>query len=170
MHDGGFTSRRATWGYGIALLVILLDQWTKQWASAELVYRLPVEVTQFFNLMLAHNSGAAFSFLADAGGWQRWFFAAVALVVSLVVIVWLSRLPAHRFWLGTALGLILGGGLGNLWDRIAYGYVIDFISLHYADWYWPAFNIADSAITVGAAILVADSLFTTTDTDTQRGE
>lgn len=166
----GFWSSRARWGYALAIVVVGLDQWTKQWASAELIYRVPVEVTRFFNLMLAHNPGAAFSFLADAGGWQRWFFTAVALVVSVIMAVWLARLPADRRWLGTALGLILGGGLGNLWDRLAYGYVIDFISLHYESYYWPAFNIADSAISVGAAILVLDSLLSNHDTNAQTGE
>jgi signal peptidase II len=165
-HPAGWRSRRALWGYAIALGVIVLDQWTKQWASAELVYRVPVEVTGFFNLMLAHNTGAAFSFLADAGGWQRWFFTGVATLVSLVMVVWLARLAVQQVWLATALGLILGGGLGNLWDRIAYGYVVDFISLHYQSYYWPAFNIADSAISLGAAILVADSLFSKNHTQT----
>jgi len=162
----GFWSRRALWGYAIACIVIMLDQWTKQWASTELMYRVPVEITSFFDLMLAHNTGAAFSFLADAGGWQRWFFTAVAVGVSIVMVIWLARLPSHRLGLGMALGLILGGGLGNLWDRMVLGYVVDFISLHYANWYWPAFNIADSAISVGAAILVVDSLFFHNETET----
>ncbi len=159
MPKPGFSSQRALLGYAIALVVLGLDQYTKALATAHLTYRVPVEVTAWFDLMLAHNTGAAFSFLADAGGWQRWFFVVVALLVSGVMVVWLSRLHADRRWLGLALGGILGGGLGNLLDRINHGYVVDFISLHYDQWYWPAFNIADSAISVGAVIIVLDSLF-----------
>jgi signal peptidase II len=108
--------------------------------------------------MLAHNTGAAFSFLASAGGWQRWFLAAVAGVVSVVVAVWLTRLEPRQRILGLSLGLILGGGLGNLIDRVTLGYVVDFISWHYEEWYWPAFNIADSAICLGAVLLLWDSV------------
>ena len=146
-------------GFILAAVVIGLDQYTKALASAELQYRVPVEITAWFDLMLAHNTGAAFSFLASAGGWQRWFLAGVALVVSVVVGVWLTRLKRSEQLLGIALGLVLGGGLGNLIDRVSLGYVVDFISWHYNDWYWPAFNIADSAICVGAVLLVWDSFF-----------
>ncbi|EHQ56651.1 lipoprotein signal peptidase [gamma proteobacterium HIMB55] len=146
-------------GFVLAAVVIGLDQYTKALASAELQYRVPVEITSWFDLMLAHNTGAAFSFLASAGGWQRWFLAGVALVVSLVVSVWLTRLKHSEQLLGIALGLVLGGGLGNLIDRVSLGYVVDFISWHYNDWYWPAFNIADSAICVGAVLLVWDSFY-----------
>ena len=146
-------------GFVLAAVVIGLDQYTKALASAELQYRVPVEITAWFDLMLAHNTGAAFSFLASAGGWQRWFLAGVALVVSVVVSVWLTRLKHSEQMLGIALGLVLGGGLGNLIDRVSLGYVVDFISWHYNDWYWPAFNIADSAICVGAVLLVWDSFF-----------
>lgn len=149
-------------GFLLAAVVIWVDQYTKALASAELQYRVPVEVTSWFDLMLAHNTGAAFSFLASAGGWQRWFLAGVALAVSLVVAVWLTRLKRSELMLGIALGLVLGGGLGNLIDRVSLGYVVDFISWHYNDWYWPAFNIADSAICVGAVLLVWDSFFTET--------
>ena len=144
-------------GFVLAAVVIGLDQYTKALATAELQYRVPVEITSWFDLMLAHNTGAAFSFLASAGGWQRWFLAGVALVVSVVVSVWLTRLKHSEQVLGIALGLVLGGGLGNLIDRVSLGYVVDFISWHYNDWYWPAFNIADSAICVGAVLLVWDS-------------
>ena len=146
-------------GFVLAAVVVGLDQYTKALASAELQYRVPVEITSWFDLMLAHNTGAAFSFLASAGGWQRWFLAGVALVVSVVVGIWLTRLERSEQVLGIALGLILGGGLGNLIDRVSLGYVVDFISWHYNDWYWPAFNIADSAICVGAVLLVWDSFF-----------
>jgi len=156
----GLLSRQALSAYGLALGVIILDQWTKNLASAYLSYRSPVELAVWFDLTLAHNTGAAFSFLAGAGGWQRWFFTAVAAIVSLVIIVWVSRLPRQRLGLCLALGLVLGGGLGNLIDRLTLGYVVDFISLHYRDWYWPAFNIADSTITLGAVFLVIDSFRT----------
>jgi len=151
----------------VALAIVVLDQWTKHLASLELSYRVPVELTSWFDLTLAYNTGAAFSFLAGAGGWQRWFFTAVAAAVSVVLIVWLSRLSQHRVPLAVALGLVLGGGLGNLYDRVALGYVVDFISIHYQQWYWPAFNIADSAITVGAVVLVLDS-FRGTESSTQQ--
>ena len=144
-------------GFLLAFLVIVLDQYTKLWASNHLVYRVPVEITSWFDLMLAHNTGAAFSFLASAGGWQRWFLATVAALVSVFVAVWLSRLEPQQRLLGLSLGLILGGGLGNLIDRVTLGYVVDFISWHYQSWYWPAFNIADSAICCGAALLLWDS-------------
>ena len=146
-------------GFILAAIVIGLDQYTKVVATAELQYRVPVEITSWFDLMLAHNTGAAFSFLASAGGWQRWFLAGVAVAVSLFVAVWLTRLKPSEQVLGIALGLVLGGGLGNLIDRISLGYVVDFISWHYNDWYWPAFNIADSAIFIGAELLIIDMLF-----------
>ena len=145
-------------GFALASIVIGLDQYTKDLASSRLVYRVPVEITSWFDLTLAHNSGAAFSFLATAGGWQRWFLAVIALVVSSVVAVWLTRLSSQQRVLGVALGLILGGGLGNLIDRVSLGYVVDFISWHYGTWYWPAFNIADAAICLGAVFLLWDSV------------
>ena len=161
--ESGFSIRRLLsnpWvGFVLAAVVIGLDQYTKALATAELQYRVPVEITAWFDLMLAHNTGAAFSFLASAGGWQRWFLAGVAMVVSVVVGIWLTRLKHSERMLGIALGLVLGGGLGNLIDRVSLGYVVDFISWHYNDWYWPAFNIADSAICVGAVLLVWDSFF-----------
>ncbi|EED36480.1 signal peptidase II [Luminiphilus syltensis NOR5-1B] len=158
MREAGWRSRQALLGYGCAVLVLLLDQWSKNIASEALDYRTPVELTDWFSLTLAHNTGAAFSFLADAGGWQRWFFSAVACVVSGVVVFWLGRLERGKLWHALALGLILGGGLGNFYDRVLLGYVVDFISLHYGDWYWPAFNVADSAISAGAVVLILDSL------------
>ena len=139
---------------GLAGVVIVLDQVTKYWALQALNYGDPVAITPGFNLMLVYNTGAAFSLLSDASGWQRWFFAAVALVVSVVITVWLSRLDSDQWWLPAALALILGGAIGNFWDRITVGYVIDFIQLYYQKWTWPAFNVADSAICVGAAMLL----------------
>jgi signal peptidase II len=142
--------------YLLSLLVIGLDQYTKGLASASLDYARPQEVFSWFNLTLQHNTGAAFSFLSDAGGWQRYFFTVVASVISVGIIVWLILLPRGQWLLALSLGLILGGALGNLWDRVALGYVVDFISVHYRDNYFPAFNIADSAITVGAACMLLD--------------
>ena len=145
--------------FGLALLVLALDQATKLWASAALDYGVPVAVLPFFNLILVYNTGAAFSFLADAGGWQRIFFIVLSTGVSAVLAVWIWRLPSTMRLLGVALALVLGGALGNLVDRIAYGHVIDFIDLYAGGWHWPAFNIADSAITCGVVLLLADGLF-----------
>ena len=138
--------------------MIALDQISKHWVSAALTYGEPVVFTPFFNFTLLHNPGAAFSFLSDAGGWQRWFFTVVAAVVSVVLVIWLARVSEKRYE-ALALALILGGAIGNLYDRVVLGYVVDFIVVHYQDYYWPAFNIADSAITVGAALLILDMLF-----------
>ncbi|NND67770.1 MAG: lipoprotein signal peptidase [Halioglobus sp.] len=143
--------------YGLALLLILLDQYTKGLASAHLDYGRPQEVFSWFNLTLAHNTGAAFSFLDDAGGWQRYFFTTVATVISIALIVWLFVMPRSQRLLALSLALILSGAVGNLWDRVTLGYVVDFISVHYKHNYFPAFNIADSAITVGAACMILDS-------------
>lgn len=143
----------------LAVLVIALDQATKVLATNLLEYARPVEVIPVLNWTLLHNTGAAFSFLSDAGGWQRWFFTLVSVVVSLGLIVWIFRLGPAAWLQKLSLTLILGGALGNLWDRLALGYVVDFIQVHYAESYFPAFNIADSAITVGAIILLAYSFF-----------
>lgn len=149
-------------GYVLAVLVLLLDQLSKQLAEALLLYAQPVPVWFWFDLTLHYNSGAAFSFLSNAGGWQRWLFTGLALVISAVLAGWLWRLPRAQRLLGIALALVLGGALGNLLDRVLYGHVIDFISVHWGESYFPTFNIADSAISVGAALLVLDSLFAAT--------
>ncbi len=143
--------------YGLAALVLVLDQWSKHWFSANLNYAQPWVITDFFNFTLLHNTGAAFSFLSDAGGWQRWFFGVIAGAVSLVLVVWIARLERHKVWEAVALALVLGGALGNLYDRVVLGYVVDFIVVHYQQHYWPAFNVADSGICVGAAMLIIDS-------------
>ncbi len=148
---------RALWWYALALAVIALDQYTKALASSLLDYGRPVEVFFWFDLTLQHNTGAAFSFLSGAGGWQRWFFSGIAVVISLGLIIWLYRMPRNQVMLALSLGLILGGAIGNLWDRLALGYVVDFISVHYAGRYFPAFNIADSAITAGAGLMLLES-------------
>lgn len=145
--------------YSLAVLIVVLDQLTKQWVSSSFSYGESLELLPFLNLTLVHNMGAAFSFLSDAGGWQRWFFAIVSLIVSVVLIFWLSRLPARQYLLATALALVLGGAIGNLWDRVFLGYVVDFIDIFYQKHHWPAFNIADTSITVGAILLILESLF-----------
>ena len=143
--------------FGLALVVILLDHYTKGLASSGLEYGKPVRVFWWFNLTLQHNTGAAFSILNDAGGWQRYFFSAAAIGISVALAIWLWVMPRGQWLLALGLGLILGGALGNLWDRVALGYVVDFISVHYQGHYFPAFNIADSAISVGAACMLLDS-------------
>jgi signal peptidase II len=141
--------------------VIILDQLTKIWATQTLTFNQPIAILPFFNFTLLHNTGAAFSFLANAGGWQRWFFTILAIGVSFVLVLWLARLKSNQYGLASALALILGGALGNVIDRLNYGYVIDFLDFYYKTWHWPAFNIADSAITIGAAILIVDAFRTT---------
>ena len=144
----------------MAALVILLDQASKQAASQMLIYAQPVEVLPVLNWTLLHNPGAAFSVLSDAGGWQRWFFAGIALFVSGLIVVWIFRSGPREYLQKLALALILGGALGNLWDRLALGYVVDFIQVHYDHrHYFPAFNIADSAISVGAVLMIYKTLF-----------
>jgi signal peptidase II len=146
-----------TWlWYFIALIIVVLDQASKMWVSAHLTYDVPIDFTSFFNFTLRHNYGAAFSFLSDAGGWQRWFFAVIALGVSVFLVRWIFRSAPHNKRETFALTFILGGALGNLYDRIALGHVVDFIVVHYNTYYFPAFNLADSAITLGAFVLVLD--------------
>jgi len=141
--------------YRLALIVIAFDQLSKMLASLKLVYGEPIVVLPVFNLMLAHNEGAAFSFLHDAGGWQRWLFSGLAAVVSVVLIVWIKRVSQQKL-LASGLALVLGGAVGNLIDRVRFGYVVDFLSFHWDEHYFPAFNIADTAITIGAGVLLLD--------------
>jgi len=149
--------------YAIALVIIVLDQVTKVWAESVLGDGQTIVLTSFFRFELAYNPGAAFSFLGNAGGWQRWFFSVVAFAVSIFIAAWIARLAKGgdigRRWELIALSLILGGAIGNLYDRVLLGHVIDFIVWHYQHYYWPTFNIADSAICVGAALLIVDMLF-----------
>ncbi len=141
---------------GLGALVIVLDQISKLGISSHFAYGESMNVTGFFNLVLAHNKGAAFSMLNDADGWQRWMFSIIAVVAS-VWITWLLRRHPQQKLFCFALALILGGALGNLVDRISYGYVVDFLDFHWNNHHFPAFNIADSAITCGAALLLLDS-------------
>lgn len=143
----------------LAVVVLAVDQLTKAWVSATLRLYEDISVLPFLDITLVHNTGAAFSFLSGASGWQRWFFVALALAVSAAILVWLGRIGRGQRWVPAGLALILGGALGNVWDRLVHGYVIDFIDVYYRSWHWPAFNVADSAITVGAVILVVDALW-----------
>ena len=142
----------------LSVLVIVLDLASKWLAESRLsLYQQVPVIDGLFSFTLAYNPGAAFSFLSDAGGWQRWFFIVIAVGVSLMLLVWLARLSRNKLLEPIALALILGGALGNLYDRIVHGHVVDFIMVHWQQsWYFPAFNIADSAITVGAMLLIAD--------------
>ncbi|AZF03558.1 MULTISPECIES: signal peptidase II [unclassified Pseudomonas] len=142
----------------LSVLVLVIDQVSKAHFEGTLeMFQQIVVIPDYFSWTLAYNTGAAFSFLADGGGWQRWLFALIAVVVSAVLVVWLKRLGRDDTWLAIALALVLGGALGNLYDRIALGHVIDFILVHWQNrHYFPAFNFADSAITVGAIMLALD--------------
>lgn len=138
------------------VVIIGLDQWTKQLATELLNYNSPVRVLPVLNWTLLHNYGAAFSFLSDAGGWQRWFFTGISIVVSIVFFVWLVRLPVSSWLTRYSLMFIIAGAIGNLIDRMMYGYVVDFISVHWERHFFPAFNIADMAITFGAMLMILD--------------
>ena len=142
---------------GLSLFAILLDQGTKLAIDSSMKLYQSIPILPFFKLTYVHNTGAAFSFLSEAGGWQRWFFAGLALAISCVIAVWLARLKQHETLLAVALALVLGGAIGNLIDRLAYGYVIDFLDVYYQTWHWPAFNIADSAITLGVVLMLLES-------------
>ncbi|WP_069861988.1 signal peptidase II [Pseudomonas citronellolis] len=155
----------------ITVLVLVLDQVSKAYFEGTLsLYQQIVVIPDLFSWTLAYNTGAAFSFLADSSGWQRWLFALIAIVVSAVLVIWLKRLKPSDTWLAIALALVLGGALGNLYDRIVLGHVIDFILVHWQNrWYFPAFNLADSAITVGAIMLALDMFKTKKSGETAHG-
>lgn len=144
----------------LSILVVILDQASKIWMETNFTYQEQfVVIDNFFNLTLAYNTGAAFSFLANAGGWQRWFFSLLAVVISIILITWMQRLASHERWAAIGLALVLGGAVGNLVDRLIHGHVIDFLLFYYQQWSWPAFNVADMAITIGVSILLLDALF-----------
>jgi len=142
----------------LSALVVALDQASKQVIMASMSLYDSLPVVPFLRLTYVHNTGAAFSFLSDAGGWQRWLFAGLAIFIGSVIGVWLGRLERRQKLLAVSLALILGGAVGNLIDRLVYGFVIDFIDVYYQSWHWPAFNIADMAISIGVALMLLDSL------------
>jgi signal peptidase II len=142
---------------GLALLILLADQFTKIWIIGTYQLGDSLPLSSFFNLVRVHNSGAAFSFLAQAGGWQRWFFTGLGSVAALLMIWMLTQHAGQRLF-GFAIACVLGGAAGNVIDRVLYGYVVDFLDFHYAGIHFPAFNVADSAITLGAACLILDEV------------
>lgn len=145
------------WWLWLTLVALVLDQATKMWINNTVEYAERIAVLPVFNITHVHNYGAAFSFLSDADGWQRWALSGVAVVVSLLLLYWMRAIDKRNKLLGISYSLILGGALGNLYDRIAYGYVEDFLHFYYNNAHFPAFNIADSAITLGAILLIAEA-------------
>ena len=141
----------------LALMILIADQFTKVLVVGYYKLGDATTVTSFFNVVRVHNVGAAFSFLAGAAGWQRWLFTAIGIVAAMFIL-WMLKSHAGQKMFSFALACILGGALGNVIDRVAYGYVVDFLQFHYAGWYFPSFNVADSAITVGAAALILDEI------------
>jgi signal peptidase II len=142
---------------GLALILFIADQFTKVLILGYYKLGDSTYVTSFFNVVRVHNTGAAFSFLASAGGWQRWFFTAIGVIATLFIL-WLLRSHSGQRLFSFALACVLGGAVGNVVDRLLHGYVVDFLDFHYAGWHFPAFNVADSAITIGAACLILDEL------------
>ncbi len=147
----------------LSLIIIVLDQISKQWFESNFMVYEVVNVLPLFNLTLTYNEGAAFSFLSDQSGWQRWFLAAVATVVTVVLVLWLRGLKRHEKLTAISLGLIIGGAVGNLIDRLLFGHVIDFLDFYIGQYHWPAFNVADSAIFVGVAVMIYELLFVSDD-------
>lgn len=141
----------------LTVLVLILDIAIKQYVYQNFRLYVPIEVTSFFNLMYAQNFGAAFSFLADKGGWQRWFFAGIAIAISVILIVMMYRQSAAKRLSNIAYALIIGGAIGNLIDRLMHGFVIDYLDFYVGNWHWPTFNLADMAICVGAALIIFES-------------
>ncbi len=151
--------QRTSAGLLISALVIILDQWSKWSITTRFELYEVRPVTSWFNLVLVHNTGAAFSFLQDAAGWQRWFFVGLASAVTIGLLIWVMRLKAGAWRLRTGIVLILGGAIGNVIDRVRLGYVVDFLDVHVNSWHWPAFNVADAAICCGVGLLLLDTFF-----------
>ena len=145
------------WWLWLSAIAIILDQVTKIWVQNSIEYASRIEMLPIFNLTHVHNYGAAFSILSEAGGWQRTFLTVLAIAISGVLVWWMRQTPKTNVVLGMSYSLILGGAIGNIIDRVAYGYVVDFLHFYYNDWHFPAFNIADSAITLGAMLLIYDA-------------
>ncbi|WP_367027296.1 signal peptidase II [Methylococcus sp. ANG] len=141
----------------LSVLVFALDQLSKQIVDASMRLYETIPLLPVFQLTYLRNQGAAFSFLSQAGGWQRWFFIALSVGATVLITYWLKSMDRRKTWEAAAWALVLGGAVGNLLDRVVYGYVIDFLDVFYGDWHWPAFNVADSAITVGIGMLLVDS-------------
>lgn len=141
----------------LSALIVILDQLSKTWIDTHLSLYQSIPVFPGFNITYARNYGAAFSFLSDAGGWQRWLFTLLAAAISIGMIIWLKRLKSNETFTAISISLILGGAIGNLIDRVLYGYVIDFLDVYYQTWHWPVFNVADSAITVGVVFMFYES-------------
>ncbi len=150
-----FKERGIVWVW-LSLVVLVLDQWTKYLAIIHLEFMLPIEVLPMLNWTMVFNEGVAFSFLADQGGWQRWFLSGLAIVVVTWLVYWLWQNKRTARLQNSALALVIGGALGNVYDRLLLGYVIDFIDVYYGSYHWPAFNLADSAICVGAVLLIIE--------------
>lgn len=138
----------------LSLIILLLDRYSKVWMADHLILGEPLRILPVLNFTLAYNTGAAFSFLHEASGWQQYLLGGLALLVTLFIVIWLSRLPRKAYWQNTALSLILAGALGNAWDRVMYAHVIDFVSLHWDGWHFAIFNVADAAICAGALMLI----------------
>ncbi|MGY8815352.1 MAG: signal peptidase II [Gammaproteobacteria bacterium] len=143
----------------LSVIIVIFDQVTKYYISQEFELYESIQLIPGINFTYVHNTGAAFSFLSDAGGWQRWLFVSLSSGVSLLLIYWLKKQPSTDIWLAIALALILGGAIGNLIDRIFLSYVIDFVDVYYKKWHWPVFNVADSAISIGVVMLIIDSFW-----------
>jgi len=157
-----FTETGLKWLW-LTLLWLVVDQITKYWVADSFMLYESVSVLPIFSITYVHNLGAAFSFLADQGGWQRWFFTAIAAIASVVFIIWLAKTPKSQSLLSIAFALMLSGALGNLIDRVLFGYVIDFLDFHWKSNHFPAFNVADSMIFIGAALMIIDSFNTEND-------
>ena len=142
----------------LSLFVVFLDQASKLWILDNLALYQDINIFPFFDITYVQNPGAAFSFLSDAGGWQRWFFTGIALVISTLLVYWIVKTPTQQKLLLSSYSLILGGAIGNVVDRISYGYVVDFLHFYYQGWSFPAFNIADVAISCGAALLILEAI------------
>ncbi|RZQ52039.1 lipoprotein signal peptidase [Pseudoalteromonas phenolica] len=141
----------------LSLLLFAVDYMTKAVVVANMKLYESIEILPIFNFTYMHNYGAAFSFLSDAGGWQRWFFSSIAVVISVLLTYWLKKLPAKNWVLCGAYSMVIGGAIGNLVDRLVHGYVVDFLHFYYQDWHYPAFNVADIAIVCGAGLLLLDA-------------
>ncbi len=157
--NNSISTKSGLWWLPISVIVFILDQWTKVIATESLKMYEAIEVNTYLNWTLMHNKGMAFSLLANQGGWQRWGISIVAILVVVWLLVWLKNSEFQSKFLNIGLVLVIGGAIGNTYDRLNLGYVIDFIEAHYNDNYWPAFNIADTAISIGAFFLILDLIF-----------